>query len=220
MRGIEYTPVHQASRRHDCKKLGMMINYRKLSLGGELVNVPNFLTAVRFVLIPVFSYYLCSRNYIVAVIVFLSSGLTDILDGYIARMYNMVTSWGKIADPLADKLMQAAALAILSMVIKIIPVEILIVIFIKEILLGIGAFVLYKEDNYVSSANWYGKITTVIFYLAIVMLIFDEPFGRITLLRIPINRFLFILAVLASLFAFFMYVRSYCKIRQNKVSKV
>lgn len=185
------------------------------------MNVPNILTVLRFILIPVFAYFLCMEYYIVAVILFLAGGLTDVLDGYIARRYNLVTSWGKIADPLADKLMQITALVILTSwglpwSLNKIPVELLAIILAKEILMGIGAIVLYKQDNYVVSANWYGKIVTVVFYLAIIMLIFDKPFSRPILFGLPFNRLFFLLAVLAALFAFYMYVKSYQKIKQNK----
>jgi cardiolipin synthase len=194
-----------------------MVNYNYYrSLGGELVNVPNILTVLRFLLIPVFAYFLCTKQYAIAVALFLAGGLTDVLDGYIARRYNLITSWGKIADPMADKLMQMTALVILSLVIKIIPPELLAIILIKEVLMGIGALVLYKQDNYVVSANWYGKMATVVFYLAIVMLIFGTPFNQWILFGLPFNQLFFLLAVLAALFAFFMYVRSYKRIKQDK----
>lgn len=181
------------------------------------MNVPNILTILRFIIIPIFAYYLSVRNFVAAVILFISGGLTDILDGYIARKYNMVTSWGKIADPLADKLMQITALVILSLVLNIVPIELLLVIIAKELLMGIGALILYKQNNYVASANWYGKMSTVIFYLAIVLILFDEPFGRWTMLGIAFNQLFFIIAVIVALFAFFMYVSTYVKIKQQKI---
>ena len=180
------------------------------------MNIPNILTILRFLLIPAFAYFLSVRNYVVAVLLFLAGGLTDVLDGYIARKFNLITSWGKIADPMADKLMQITAVVILSAVLRIIPIELVLVILAKEILMGLGALALYRQKKYVVSANWYGKMTTVIFYLAIVMLIFDEPFGRWTLLGVAVNQLVFILAVIATLFAFFMYFRSYLRIKQQK----
>jgi len=180
------------------------------------MNIPNILTVLRFLLIPVFGYFLSVRNYIVAVLLFLAGGLTDVLDGYIARRYNLITSWGKIADPLADKLMQITAIVILSLGLKIIPIELVLVILVKELLMGIGALVLYRQKKYVVSANWYGKMTTVVFYLAIIMLIFNEPFGRWTLFGIAVNQLVFILAVIAALFAFFMYFRSYLRIKRQE----
>lgn len=183
------------------------------------MNVPNILTGLRFLLVPVFAYFLCTKQYVTAVVLFSAGGLTDMLDGYIARKYNLITSWGKIADPMADKLMQITALVILSLVLKIIPLGLLTVILIKEALMGIGALVLYKQDNYVVSANWYGKMATVVFYLAIVMLIFGTPFSQWILFGLPFNQLFFLLAVLAALFAFFMYVRSYLKIKQSKLKE-
>ena len=179
------------------------------------MNVPNILTVIRFILIPVFAYLLCTGHYVAAVIVFLAGGLTDVLDGYIARKYNLITSWGKIADPMADKLMQITALLILSLVLKIIPIELLAIIVAKEMLMGIGALILYKQNNYVVSADWYGKMATVVFYLAIVMLIFDTPFSRWKIIGIAFNRLFFLLAVLIALFAFFMYFRTYLRIKRN-----
>ncbi len=183
------------------------------------MNVPNILTVFRFIIIPVFAYYLSTRNYVLAVILFLAGGLTDILDGYIARKCNLVTSWGKIADPMADKMMQITAIVILSLVLKIVPIELLFIIMAKEMLMGIGALVLYKQNHYVVSANWYGKMATVIFYLAIVLLLFDEPFGRWTILGFAFNQFFFTVAVIFALFAFFMYLNAYVKIKQQNAER-
>jgi len=106
-------------------------------------------------LIPVFGYYLLEGQYKVAVFLFLLSSLTDILDGYIARKFNMVTPWGKLADPLADKLMQLTA-TILLIIQEKIPLIILFVVAAKELLMGAGSIFLYKKKNYVVSSNWYG----------------------------------------------------------------
>ncbi len=180
------------------------------------MNVPNILTVLRLMLIPVFAYFLGTQHYLTAMLLFTAGGLTDVLDGYIARKYNLVTSWGKIADPLADKLMQITAVSILSFGLNIIPIELVLVILAKETLMGVGALVLYKQNNYVVSANWYGKMTTVIFYLAIIMLMFDEPFGRWKIMGVALNQVFFMLAVIAALFAFYMYFRSYLAIKQQK----
>jgi cardiolipin synthase len=184
------------------------------------VNVPNILTIIRFLIIPVFGYFLCAREFITAAILFIAGGVTDVLDGYIARKYDLVSSWGKIADPVADKLMQLTALLILSVVLQIIPIEFLIIILVKETLMGIGALILYKRNNYVVSANWYGKMTTVVFYLAIIMMMFDEPFSVWSIWGIPSNKFVFILAIITALFAFLMYVKSYFSIKKKNENEI
>src|SRR3989339_291809 len=134
------------------------------------INIPNMLTIFRFLIVPIFGYYLYSEQYIISIFLFLFGGLTDVLDGYIARKYNMVTSWGKFADPIADKFLQITALVFLS-INKLIPFSILIIVILKEVFMVLGSILLYKKDNYVVSANWYGKFATVIFYIAILCII-------------------------------------------------
>lgn len=170
------------------------------------MNIPNILTVIRLLIIPVFGYYLFKGPgyYTFAVFLFLLAGLTDILDGYIARKFNMVTSWGKLADPVADKLMQITALIILTIQQKI-PTVILIIVIAKEAFMGLGSILLYKKENFVVSANWYGKMATVVFYFAIIMIIFNEPFSNVFI----------VVAVLATLFAFVMYSRTYRSIRRD-----
>lgn len=177
------------------------------------MNIPNLLTAIRFLIIPIFGYYLYVGSYTIAVFLFLLGGLTDVLDGYIARRHNMVTSWGKLADPLADKLMQLTALIILTVVKGLIPVWLLVIVALKESLMAVGSAVLYKQDNYVVSSSWYGKMATVVFYFAIVMIIFEESFGHI--FKISLSHIFIIIALLATLFAFFMYARIYYQIKNS-----
>ncbi|WP_313561947.1 CDP-alcohol phosphatidyltransferase family protein, partial [Ruminiclostridium cellobioparum] len=69
-------------------------------------NIPNLLTLIRLLIVPVLGYFLYFEHYIPAMILFAFGGFTDVLDGYIARKYNLITKWGKVFDPLADKLMQ------------------------------------------------------------------------------------------------------------------
>jgi cardiolipin synthase (CMP-forming) len=170
------------------------------------VNIPNTITSIRFILIPVFAFYLYQGQYFMAILFFLIGGLSDILDGYIARKLNMVTSFGKLVDPVADKLMQITALIILTMQ-RMLPSIILIIVIAKEAFMGMGSILLYKKKNVVVSANWYGKLATVIFYIAIVITIILNQFntnGRELLIDILMG-----VAVLATLFAFFMYSMTY-----------
>ena len=128
------------------------------------MNIPNILTLVRFCLVPFFGYCLYNEQFVAATILFVAACVTDILDGFIARKFNLVTPFGKLADPLADKLMQLTALTILSLQ-SIIPLPVLIIVLAKEIFMILGSILLYKRVNFVVQANWYGKMTTVIFPL-------------------------------------------------------
>lgn len=172
------------------------------------MNIPNILTIIRFLLVPVFGYYFYKEKFYIAVFLFLLASLTDILDGYIARKFNLITSWGKLADPLADKLMQITALVFLVIKQRI-PSVVLIVVVAKEVFMVAGSILLYKKENFVVSANWYGKFATVLFNFAIVMMIFKAPFDYVFM----------ILAVLATLFAFVMYIISFGRIRNVQQSK-
>lgn len=173
------------------------------------MNIPNLLTIMRLCIVPFFGYYMFIENYKLAVVLFLLGGLTDILDGYIARKYNIVTPWGKVADPVADKLMQVTALLILTIQDKV-PLFLLIIVIAKELSLIFGGIFLYKKDNFVVSANWYGKAGTVLFYLAIVMVMFNMPFGKQAV----------IFAVLFALYVFIMYSLDFKRIRNESKTRI
>jgi cardiolipin synthase (CMP-forming) len=198
-------------------KAGKLILYSNpyLGIGGELVNIPNILTAIRFVLVPVFGYYLYSEQYLLAISLFIIGGLTDILDGYIARKFNLITSWGKLADPVADKLMQITALGLLTYQ-EVIPPVVLIIVIAKEVFMAIGSILLYRKEKMVVSANWYGKLATVVFFLAIIMTIvvrmsmIDSATADI-LVNVLVG-----VAVLITMFAFFMYSLAYWRIRNDE----
>lgn len=176
-----------------------------------LKHVPNALTIVRFILIPFIIIALIQQNFILAFALLTLSGITDILDGYIARKYNFITNFGKLMDPLADKCTQVSILATLA-IKDIIPSWILCVVILKEFAMISGASFLYGKE-YVVSSKWYGKLATVLFYIAIVLSLFIEEFTAI----IPVNlSFLssvdtpiYYLALVATIFSLFMYAKAY-----------
>ena len=107
--------------------------------------VPNILTIIRFFLIPVIISYLLQGNYILSFVFLTVSGLTDVLDGFIARKFNFITNFGKLIDPLADKATQISVLTVLT-IQNIIPSWILIVVIVKEFVMIAGASFLYGKD--------------------------------------------------------------------------
>ena len=107
-------------------------------------HLPNILTIVRFLLIPVIVLFALSNNYIAAIVVLTISGITDILDGYIARRFNLISDFGKLMDPFADKATQLTILVVLS-IKEIIPFWIMIVVLLKEVLMIAGASFLYGK---------------------------------------------------------------------------
>ena len=90
-------------------------------------HIPNILTIIRFLLIPFILLNIFTGNYILAFVFFTISGITDIADGFIARKFNLISNFGKLMDPLADKLTQIATLTSL-VIVNIIPLWILIIV--------------------------------------------------------------------------------------------
>ena len=167
-------------------------------------NIPNILTILRFILIPVILYFIFTGHYLLGFIFFTISGITDILDGAIARKFNLITNFGKLMDPLADKLTQISVLATLVFQ-KIIPFWILIIVLLKELLMIIGASFLYGKDVVVYS-KWFGKLATVLFYLAIVCSLIIKEFA-LTGIWQNLDFILYCIAVIATIFYFIMYVK-------------
>ncbi len=175
-----------------------------------LKNIPNALTIVRFFLIPVIVYFILKGQYIAAFITLTISGLTDVLDGCIARKFNFITNFGKLIDPLADKTTQIAVLA--SLTFKgIIPLWMLLIVFAKEIIMVAGASFLYGKKLVVSS-RWYGKLATVLFYVAIVCSLFIEYWNTSVNPSAPLFDFdiyIYYLAIITTVFSLIMYFKQF-----------
>jgi len=169
-----------------------------------LKHIPNILTMLRFLLIPVIIFYIFTGNYILAFVFFTFSGLTDIADGFIARKFNLISNFGKLMDPLADKLTQIATLASLVFT-NIIPVWILLIVLLKEFIMICGASFLYGKDVVVYS-KWYGKLATVLFYIAIVVSLLLKQFAITTIME-NLDLALYTLALFTTIFSLMMYVK-------------
>ena len=174
------------------------------------MNLPNLLTIIRFLLVPVMSYFLVSRNFTLAIIIYILASVTDVLDGFIARKYNMITKLGKFLDPMADKLLQFSALLGLW-VVGIIPFWITLIFFLKEIFMGLGAIKLLKNRDVVVPSKWFGKMSTVFFFVAIIFSMLSESLVVLKPYVLP----MFILALLSLLFAFIMYLINFLKVEEK-----
>ena len=173
-----------------------------------LKHIPNTLTVIRLLLIPLIVFYIFTGNYILAFVFFTISGITDIADGFIARKFNLISNFGKLMDPLADKLTQIATLASLVFT-DIIPVWILLVVFLKEFIMICGASFLYGKDVVVYS-KWYGKLATVLLYIAIVISLLLKQFELAGVWE-DIDLAIFIFALLSTIFSLVMYVKDLYK---------
>ena len=125
------------------------------------INVPNIITLIRFMFVPVVTVLIFFDIMLYALIVYIIACATDLLDGYIARKYHLITSEGALLDPLADKLM--AVFAIISFTVTgVLPLFVLIVILLKELMMISGGIFLYFKDI-VSPSNMFGKIAAFLF---------------------------------------------------------
>lgn len=138
----------------------------------KIWNVPNILTMFRIVLIGVFIWLFAEGYLYGSLAVFLLASLTDVLDGYIARKHNLITNFGKLMDPIADKLMLMTVLICLATA-KLVPLWVVIVIVVKEVLMILGGYGLLHR-GYVVEAKWIGKLATVVFFLAVVITFFHD----------------------------------------------
>ncbi len=160
--------------------------------------VPNILTVIRFIFVPFIVISIASNQYILALVLFSLSSLSDILDGFIARKFDAISDFGKLMDPLADKLTQLSILVTLT-IQKIIPLWIVVIMLSKDLLLICGASFLYGKDLVVSS-KWYGKLATVLLYLAVVSSLFIKLYD---LYRFDV--FIYALAIFFAMWALVGY---------------
>lgn len=182
-------------------------------------NIPNILTIIRILLIPFILDAIYKGNYILGIVLFTISGITDVLDGIIARKFNLISNFGKLMDPLADKLTQIAVLMVLVYA-RIIPLWILAIVIIKELIMVIGASFLYGK-NVVVYSKWYGKLATVLFYLAIVVSLIVKQLNLIGVWAY-IDLTLYCLALICTIFSLFMYGKAIYKggfIDKNDIEK-
>ena len=143
------------------------------------MNLPNKLTILRVIMIPFFVAALLydgganqNMRYVAAAL-FIIASLTDMLDGKIARKYNLVTNFGKFMDPFADKLLVCAAL-ICMIELRELPAWMVIIIISREFI--ISGFRLVASDNgVVIAASYWGKFKTTFQMIGVVLLIFNIP---------------------------------------------
>lgn len=177
------------------------------------MNIPNLLTILRMFLVPIYLFVFFSNmenKLLISGLIFILAGITDLLDGNIARKYNLVTKLGTVLDPIADKMMIFAVLISFTSA-GYIPIWIIIAMGIKELLLILGGGILYLfKGKQVLPSNKYGKLATASFYAATISVIIG--LGEIA------SQGLFIITVALNILAFVNYLLIYMRIRDNKAS--
>lgn len=163
------------------------------------MSIPNIISIFRILLIPLFIYTFVTGTgdgrIIYPIIIFIISGISDVLDGYIARTYHMETKLGAVLDPLADKLMLITALICFA-VYDYIPYWIVILVALKELFMIGGGIIAYQR-GIVNRANAWGKMATFLFHISIVMFLVSKTLAFLLL----------IVSIIISFSALFTYVR-------------
>lgn len=180
------------------------------------MNLPNKLTLVRIAMVPlVIVIYLCidpsiglidqtstlALRDVLAFLVFIVASFTDMLDGKIARKYNLITSFGKFADPLADKALVNTLLILLVYAHQASVIAVILMI-LRDLMVD-GLRMLASQKGKVVSAGFFGKLKTVLQMVAIALLLLKNwPF---VYLGIPMDTILLWLATAASLYSGYVY---------------
>lgn len=140
------------------------------------LTIPNLLSILRILLIPVFAVLLLKDYVVAAIVVIIFAELTDLLDGHIARKYNQITALGKLLDPIADKLSQISIVIVLIIKYWDNAIKYLFMFFIiKEIVMIIGGAILLSKGLRPVAAEMWGKVATTVFC---VVMIFVLAFGE------------------------------------------
>ncbi len=151
-------------------------------MGENAFTIPNILSVLRIILIPVFVYLFLVQNYKAAVLAVFISGMTDLVDGKIARHFNQISKLGKMLDPAADKLTQMTLAVLLFFhfndseeeTIKVFSYVFLLFI-LKEFLMIVASFVLLSWDILPQVSVLWGKCATFFFYIVIGLLLCFAP---------------------------------------------
>ncbi len=165
----------------------------------RIFTIPNLLSFLRICMIPLIVWlYMAKESFWAAGWLLVLSGITDLVDGYIARRFHMVSSLGKALDPIADKLTQAAVLVCLLFRFPLMLLP-FILMAAKEIFTGITNLLIIRKTGQVQGAKWHGKAATAILYGMMIVHVFwrDIPaavsciFTAACLIMIAVSFFLY-----------------------------
>lgn len=166
------------------------------------MNTPNKLTLLRMAVIPIFMVVLLTGHYYISAVLFIAASLTDALDGHLARKYNLITNFGKIMDPLADKLLVTAALVCLVELGDVAGWMVFLILAREFAITGLRSVA--ASEGVVIAAGKSGKLKTTLQMLAIIAYLFrNQPFEAWNL---PVAGILMWAALVMTLYSGIEYV--------------
>ena len=192
--------------------------------------IPNWLCFLRIALIPVFATLFIKGSYIPAFILMIVAALTDLLDGKIARKFNMVSNLGKILDPIADKLSQIAIVVILIVKYWDGYLKYILFLFIvKELLMVLGGALLMAKGMRPVAAEMWGKVATTVFYVFMIIIIalggegcalYDVAFFKPFILPEWLITAMVVISALLAFVSLFGYAPGFIRqLKENKANK-
>lgn len=170
----------------------------------RIVTMPNILSLVRILMIPFIIISFNYGEYFMTGVFVVLSGLTDFLDGYIARKYREITKIGKILDPIADKLTQLALLYLLVLIYPMLYIT-LIIFILKELTMGLFNLYFMMKGHEYEGAIIYGKVSTMVFYISIILIFLIKNIST------RISAFFLILTTIFLLISWFGHMVEYAK---------
>jgi cardiolipin synthase len=179
------------------------------ALKSDILTLPNLLSVFRILLVPVFLWSLLSRKAFEALLIFFLAGLTDVLDGFTARIWHQRSKLGTILDPAGDKLLMVTSYVVLSMSSvaspNFIPIWLTLVVFARDLLIVTGAFIAYLSWRQTTFApSLLGKISTIC-QVGTVFLVLLLNFYQVSPWYMGAVYYLTLLATLASGVHYFIY---------------
>ncbi len=140
----------------------------------KIITIPNMLSFFRICLIPLIVWLYCvEKNSVWTGYILILSGMTDIVDGFIARTFQMISDFGKVLDPIADKLTQTAVLICLMLRFPMMMVPLCLLV-VKEFFMTVTGYLIIQKSGIVLGADWHGKAATCLLYVAMFLHVFWE----------------------------------------------
>lgn len=192
------------------------------------MTIPNLLSVIRIILVPFFAYFFLKGDKILAISILAFSGITDFLDGKIARRFNQVSALGKVIDPVADKITMLTIAVIMiilfgraqSHVIRAAG-YVFIVFIVKELIFVIGGALMIGFGIRPGAAEIWGKIATFVFYLVMIaiLLIGPEVGAFAQIMPDSVAMILVCISALCTVIAFISYLPAIVRQVRERFSK-
>lgn len=170
----------------------------------QIFTIPNLLSLFRLLLIPVYVLLYLKEEYILSAAILAVSCLTDLVDGHIARQYHMITTVGKVLDPLADKITQFTLIVCLAIRYPVL-IWLIGLFVVKELFQLIAGFIIVSKGLILKGAQISGKVSTAVLFISLIILVLIPNINPTAVTIITVVDFLFLL------FAFIDYIQVYVR---------